>query len=88
MFHSARALLYAKSYREKSHWCLIEAIRNFYVKEGKIGFWSIEALEKAKVLREEADYYGEFTEENAKELLNKGKEFFNKAKEILVIYFK
>lgn len=83
MFHSARALLYAKSYREKSHWCLIEAIRNFYVVKGEIGFWLVEALQKAKTLREEADYYGEFTEEQAKELLDKAEEFLNKSKEIL-----
>jgi len=31
MFHSARALLYRKSYRERSHFCLIEAIRFLYV---------------------------------------------------------
>jgi len=34
MFHSARALLYIKNYRERSHHCLIVAIRALYVKEG------------------------------------------------------
>lgn len=83
MFHSARALLYNKDYREKSHACLIEAVRIFYVQEGKIGHWLIEAMLKAKRLREEADYYGEFTEFNARELLEKAKEFLNKAKEVV-----
>lgn len=85
MFHSARGLLYAKSYREKSHQCLIEAIRVFYVEEEKLGFWLIEALQQAKVLRENADYYGEFTEEKAKDLIDKAQEFLSKAREILLM---
>ena len=36
MFHSARALLYAKNYREKSHHCLIIALRHLYVDIGKL----------------------------------------------------
>lgn len=55
------------------------------LKKERLDFGHIEALEKAKVLREEADYYGEFTEGNAKELLNKTEEFLDKAKEILAI---
>lgn len=31
MFHSARALLFAKNYRERSHYCLIVAMRALYV---------------------------------------------------------
>lgn len=34
MFHSARALLFAKGYREKSHACLKFAIQALYVDEG------------------------------------------------------
>lgn len=30
MFHTARALLYSKGYREKSHFCLIESIHSFF----------------------------------------------------------
>ena len=29
MFHSARALLYAKNYRERSHYCLLIAIKSY-----------------------------------------------------------
>jgi len=83
MFHSARALLYKKGYREKSHFCLIEAIRNFYVNKGEIGFWLVEALQKAKIMREGADYYGEFTEENATDLINNAEEFLAKSKKLL-----
>jgi uncharacterized protein (UPF0332 family) len=34
MFHAARALLYIKNYREKSHYCLIVAIKALYVEKG------------------------------------------------------
>jgi len=83
MFHSARALFYSNNLREKSHLCLIEAIRTLYVNKGLLRYWLIEALQKAKRLREEADYYGEFSQENAQDLLHKTKEFLEKAREIL-----
>ena len=85
MFHSARALLYAKSYREKSHQCLIEAIRAIYLEKGLLDYTLVEALQKAKTLREEADYYGEFSKENAGYLVEKGGEFLKKTKEVLKI---
>lgn len=31
MFHTARALLYHKNYRETSHYCLILAVKELYV---------------------------------------------------------
>ena len=31
MFHAARALLYSKGYREKSHFCLRTGIKNLFV---------------------------------------------------------
>ena len=83
MFHAARGLLYSRGYREKSHQCLIEAIRNFYVEKGEIGFWLVEALQEAKVLRENADYYGEFNQAQAKVLIQKAKEFLRKSREVL-----
>ena len=52
MFHSARALLYSQSYREISHFCLIEAIRTLFVEQNKLNFSFVEALQEAKKLRE------------------------------------
>ena len=83
MFHSARALLYSNNLREKSHVCLIEAIRTLYVNKELLGYWLVEALQKAKRLREDADYYGDFSQENAQDLLYKTKEFLEKARDIL-----
>lgn len=34
MFHAAKALVLKKGYREKSHYCLIIAVRELYVKDG------------------------------------------------------
>jgi uncharacterized protein (UPF0332 family) len=83
MFHSARALLYFKNYREHSHYCLIQAIRELYVKPGKLEVFFLETLSEAKNLREAADYYGDYSDLNAKKLLNKAEKFIERAKEIL-----
>jgi len=83
MFHSARALLYFKNYREHSHYCLIQAIKELYVKAGKLEAFFLEALSEAKNLREAADYYGEYSDVNAEKLLNKAEKFIERAKEIL-----
>ena len=36
MFHAARALVYSKDYREKSHYYLAVALRALFVDEGKM----------------------------------------------------
>jgi len=54
-----------------------------YVNKGLLGYWLVEALQKAKRLREDADYYGDFSQENAQDLLYKAKEFLEKARDIL-----
>ena len=83
MFHSARSLFYFKNYREHSHYCLNQAIRELYVKEGKIDVFFIEALAEAKNLREAADYYGDYSGINAKKLLDKAGGFIEKAENII-----
>ena len=35
MFHAARALIYSRGYREKSHYCLAVALRALFVDEAK-----------------------------------------------------
>lgn len=85
MFHSARALLYVKNFREKSHRCLIIALRVFYVNKNKLKFQLIEALEKAKMLREEADYYDRWSKETTQTLLSSAEEFLREAKNILIL---
>jgi uncharacterized protein (UPF0332 family) len=84
MFHTARALLYAQGYREKSHFCLIEAIRSLYVEKGILSFEFLEALQLGKSLRENADYYGDFSKNDAEKLVNIATKFLEEAKVVLI----
>jgi len=85
MFHSARALLYLKNYRERSHYCLIVAIRTLYAEKDLLPINLLEALQKGKTLRESADYYDEWSETGAQQMLQKAEEFIKKAQELLGI---
>lgn len=80
MFHSARAILYKKNLREKSHRCLLTALRVLYVNDGALEFQHLEALEKARMLREDADYYDRWSKDAAEMLLDAAKNFLQKAK--------
>lgn len=82
MFHSARALLYFQNLSEKSHFCLAEAIRTLYVEPKLIPVTLLEALQKAKNLREEADYYNRWSEAGCLKLLSAADEFLSKTREI------
>ena len=83
MFHSARALIYSENYREKSHYCLIIALRHLYVDPGKLPVYFIESLQKGKALREDADYYDDWSQAGSEEALKLAEEFLNKAKETI-----
>lgn len=85
MFHSARALIYSRGYREKSHFCLIEAIRTLFVKTKEMNVLLVEALLEAKQLRESADYYGDFSDINCKKLTAKAKESLKSTEELLMV---
>ncbi|GFP30784.1 hypothetical protein HKBW3S44_01306 [Candidatus Hakubella thermalkaliphila] len=82
MFHSARALIYSKGYRERSHYCLIVAMRALFVSEGLLSPMLVEALQLGKTLRENADYYGEFSEAAAIQMLEDAEEFLKTAKRL------
>ena len=82
MFHSARALLYQKNYREKSHYFLIVALKHLYVDTGKMPAYFVEALQKGKALREDADYYDDWSELGSGEMLKLAEEFLTKTKEL------
>ena len=83
MFHSARALLYAKNLREHSHYCLIAAIKTLYVETNQIPISYLEGLQEAKNLREEADYYNRWSQAGCEKLLKLAEEFLVKAKDLL-----
>lgn len=83
MFHSARALLYAKNLREHSHYCLIAAIKTLYVETKQIPVYLLEALQEAKNLREEADYYNRWSQAGCEKLLKLAEEFLCKAEGLI-----
>lgn len=68
MFHAARAAILAKGYMEKSHYCLLVAFRELYGTDRE-GVELARGIERARVLRENADYRAEFTDEGAQAAL-------------------
>lgn len=83
MFHAARALVYSKGFREKSHYALLVALRELF--GNQLESELIENFEEAMSLREEADYGLIFSEEGAASIVNNAGKFLNKVKEILHI---
>ena len=81
MFHSARALLYSRGFREKSHYALLIAVRELFSNELKPSL--IDRFEDAMNLRQEADYGLKFSEAGAVETIEGAEELLNTAKELL-----
>ncbi len=84
IFHAARALVYSKCFREKSHYFLLVALKALFVEEGVLEQAMVRKMHDAMILREDADYHGEFSETGAEELIKSAEAFLEKAKEILV----
>ncbi|MBU1121735.1 MAG: HEPN domain-containing protein [Candidatus Omnitrophica bacterium] len=85
MFHSARALLYSKGYRERGHYCLYLAMKELFVKDGVLSDNLAEALQQSMILREDADYKRNFSEKNAVVVIERADKFLKDSKVILKI---
>jgi uncharacterized protein (UPF0332 family) len=83
MFHAARALLYSKGYRKKSHFCLRAALKNLFVNTNLLEVSFLDDYDSAKDLRENADYKSDFSKEGAERLIEKAEGFLSKAKSLL-----
>ena len=83
VFHSARALLYSKGFREKSHYALLVAVQELF--SDMLEQSLIQGFEDAMNLRQTADYGLTFSEEGAIDVIETGEKFLLKAKEILKI---
>ena len=83
MFHAARALLYSRGYREKSHYCLSVAIRHLFVGKGLLKDTLVDDMDDARALREDADYRADFSETGAHHNLETAKRFIARAVELL-----
>lgn len=81
MFHAARALIYSKGYREKSHRACSVALKEFFL--DSLGEERIKDFEEAMDLRESADYGSAYTDEDAKNLVRKAEGFLENAERIL-----
>lgn len=84
MFHNARAMLYAKSLREHSHYCLVAAIKTLYVDTKIIPVHIIEGFQQAKDLREEADYYNRWSQAGCENLIKLAGEFIEITRKIIL----
>ena len=83
MFHAARALIYSKGYREKSHRACLVALKEFFL--DALGEGRINDFAEAMDLRESADYGSAYTDEDAKNLIGKTEDFLKSVKRILKI---
>lgn len=83
MFHVARALVYSRGYREKSHYCLAVALRALFVDEGKLDARIVREFVAAMSLREAADYETEFSEAGAKAVITSAEKFIQIATDVL-----
>ena len=84
MFHSARALLFSKGFREKSHRALALAIAELFVKTNLIEESFIDRFLEAMELREEADYGFIYSEHSAEEVIKNAEEFLYRARLLLM----
>ncbi|MDH5391121.1 MAG: HEPN domain-containing protein [Candidatus Bathyarchaeota archaeon] len=84
IFHAARALLYSKGFREKSHYALFVAIRELFRDELDLSL--IQGFEDAMNLRQTADYGLTFSEEGAIDVIETAEKFLLTTKEVLKIH--
>ena len=82
-FHAAKALLYHKGFREKSHRALLTALEELYVKERKLQRRHLDALRNAMNLRESADYGMAYTHDGAETIVSDAKKFHEAVDTIL-----
>ena len=83
LFHVARAMLYFRGLREKSHRCLRHAIEHLFVKEYLIEPENLKFFDDAMGLREAADYEGVFSKAGAKRAIKGAEKFLSAALRIL-----
>jgi uncharacterized protein (UPF0332 family) len=80
LFHSLRALIFNKGYREKSHRCLKYAVEALLVDEGIITSDALEQFSFAMDLREGADYGCIYNEESARLVVLSARSVFERVR--------
>ena len=82
MFHSAKALVFRKGYREKSHYCLIVALRELYVNTNELDGDYVDTYEMCMDIRHEADYGLSYDKESARLCIEAAGSFLQKTKDL------
>ena len=85
MFHSAKALILHKGYREKSHYCLLVALRELYIKTNELDKEFVDNYEMCMDIRHEADYGLTYSGESAKLSVEAARQLLEVTKNILGI---
>jgi len=87
MFHAAKAILFSKGIKTRTHKGTISLFGEHIVKKGILGEEYADALRKASDLRQKSDYelYAEPDEELVKETVNTAEKFIEKVKKLLKI---
>lgn len=83
MFHAARALLYSKGYRERSHFCVAAGVEELFGAEGLLEMKWVRALRNSMSLREDADYADEYSKDGAEASIGNAEGFIKEAENIL-----
>jgi len=83
MFHAAKALVLKKGYREKSHYCLIIAFKELYIKQDLLDQEMVDNFELCLHLRHDADYGLSYNHESAETAIQYAEGFLNKALPLL-----
>lgn len=85
MFHAARALVFHKGYREKSHRCLLVALVELYVDRGELAADITESFQEAMDMREHADYGFIYNDQTAQKIIKNADNFIKIARKLLKI---
>ncbi len=83
MFHSAKALVLSKGFREKSHYCLSVALKALFVDSNLLDSEYYEKFRDCMNLRQEADYGMAYSEKSAGEVAEWAKELLSETKKLL-----
>lgn len=83
IFHAARALIYSKGYRERSHFCLAAALDALFVDAGLLKGRYVRMFQDTMALREDADYSGSFSKEGASMSISNAEEFIGVAGDLV-----
>ena len=76
-------LVYLKGFREKNHFCLLIALKELYVKTGKLKNTDVTMFEAIMELRHQADYSLSYNQKSAEMSLKYADLFIEHVKEII-----